>query len=32
MPLCDEVLAWVTLARAPGLDAATLSAALLMIE
>ena len=32
MPLCDEVLAWVTLARAPGLDAATLSAALLRIE
>jgi DNA processing protein len=28
MPLCDEVLAWVTLARAPGLGAATLSAAL----
>ncbi len=28
MPLSDEVLAWVTLARAPGLDPETLSAAL----
>ncbi len=28
MPLCDEVLAWVTLARAPALDAPDLFAAL----
>jgi DNA processing protein len=32
MPLCDEVLAWVTLARTPGLDAPTLSAAFLWME
>jgi hypothetical protein len=28
MPLCDEVLAWVTLARAPALDAPGVFAAL----
>ncbi len=32
MPLCDEDLAWVTLSRAPALDAHTLAAALSRLE
>jgi len=32
MPVCDEVLAWVTLSRAPALAARTLAAALSLFE